>query len=230
MNRLMKIITDIFFPNRCPFCDGFIKWDRLVCEKCENELPFTGKELCEKCGKSPCECSELLNYDRVYSVCYYKDKAKKSVLDLKNSNSSNSAEYFASILYEKILAGDIKYDYIVPVPMSKSKKRKRGYNQAEEIAVKLSERTGIPVSDSFIYKIENESEQHSLNEKERSEYVKIIFFCNDKAEIKGKKVLLCDDVFTTGSTVSYCSYLLKKLGAEYIGVVVAAVTERHYKQ
>lgn len=230
MNRLMKIITDIFFPNRCPFCDCFIKWDRLVCEKCEGELPFTGKELCEKCGKSPCECSDLLNYDRVYSVCYYEDKAKKAVLDLKNTNSSNSAEYFASVLSEKISKDDVKYDYIVPVPMSKSKKRKRGYNQAEEIAVKLSERTGIPVSDSFIYKVDNDSEQHSLNEKERSEYVKAIFFCKDKVELNGKKILLCDDVFTTGSTVSYCAYLLKKLGAEHIGAAVIAVTERHYKQ
>lgn len=224
MKIVGKMILDIFFPNRCPFCDKIIKWDKLACDSCIEEILFTGDEVCSKCGKNPCCCSESNHYDGAFTACYYEGKAREGIIALKKSNATNSAEFFADILSEKIKGSKIKVDYIVPVPMSRKKKRKRGYNQAYEIAEKISEKIELKIISDCILKNENTMQQHELNAEERAEYVKNAFIKGNNKEIKGKNIILCDDVMTTGSTMNYCSSLLKEMGAERVYVAACCIT------
>lgn len=221
MKKVIKYILDIFYPNRCPFCDDFIKWDALLCDKCLGSLQYI--ETCEKCGKTECMCDKELYYDRAYVLFKYDGIVRESIIALKRKNGINAAEFYADKLSEQILKSEEKFDMIVPVPMAKSKKRMVGYNQAEVIAEFISEKLEIPVVDALI-KAENTIAQHTLSKEEREENVKGMFSSAD-ISLEGKRILICDDIITTGSTVIECSRLLKEMGAEFIGVSLIATTD-----
>lgn len=217
MNNLKKIISDIFFPNRCPFCNSFIKWDSLCCDKCREELPYIDGNYHNNCSKdSP--------YNKLFCCFYYKDSVKKSLLALKESKASNTCSFFATILSQKIKYNNYTYDYIMPVPMSKKKKRFRGYNQSEVLARELSYLLGIPFLDNVLTKNDSVKEQHSLTKNERQEFAEKSFTINNKLNIKNKKILLCDDIYTTGSTVKQCTSLLLSAGVSNVDVAVMAIT------
>lgn len=224
MKQISKFILDIFFPNRCPFCDHFIRWDKLACDTCIDAISFTAEEICTKCGKSPCICNQKLYYDRCYTACYYEGIVRDGIIRLKSQNGLNAAELFADVLSKKITGDKLKIDWIVPVPMSRKKKIQRGYNQAEELAKYISKQIRVPVSATILNKFDEPIEQHSLNAKERSEHVKTLFTSKTSIHLTGKNILLCDDVITTGSTLNECSKILKKIGANAIYLAVGATT------
>lgn len=227
MNKLKLFLLDLFFPNRCPFCDKFIPWNKLACDRCIDALESTGEEYCTVCGKSPCQCGKKKNvYDRCFSACYYEGTARKGIISLKSNMGVNAATLFADMIYKKILTSGIRYDLIVPVPMSKKKQLSRGYNQAEIFAKALGERLNVPVKSNVLIKVDSEIEQHTLNSEERAENVKHQFSTDSKISLENKNVILCDDVMTTGSTINYCAGLLKKMGAKSVTVAVCTVTKR----
>ncbi len=225
MKKAIKYILDIFYPNRCPFCDDFIKWDALLCDKCHNSLEYI--ETCEKCGKTECMCDKELYYDKAYVLFRYDGIVRESIIALKKKNGINAAEFYADKLSERILKSKEKFDIIVPVPMAKSKKRMVGYNQAGVIADFISKKLGTPVVDALI-KAENTVAQHTLSKEEREENVKGMFLPTD-ISLDGKRVLLCDDIITTGSTVIECSRILKEMGAEFVAVSLIATTDLENK-
>ena len=225
MKKVIKYILDIFYPNRCPFCDDFIKWDALACDKCIDTLEYI--ETCEKCGKTDCMCDKELYYDKAYVLFKYEGIVRESIIALKRKNGINAAEFYADKLSERILKSEEKFDMIVPVPMAKSKKKDVGYNQAFVIADFIAKRLEIPVVDALI-KAENTIAQHTLSKEDRIENVKGMFSSGD-ISLKGKRILLCDDVITTGSTVIECSRLLKEMEAEFLAVALAATTDLRNK-
>lgn len=227
MNKVCKFIADIFFPNRCPMCDGFIKYDSLLCEKCKAEIEFIISPYCEKCGKENCCCDEKRYYDNSYSIAYYSGGVKHGILNLKINNGVNFAEYMAvkaiEILKKK---SDVQgIDIITAVPMSKRSATTRGYNQAYVFAKLLSGYLKKPCSDKLLKKSNDRLVQHKLNRVERKEQVKGAFLlCDNSPQIKGKTILLCDDVITTGSTLNECSRVLKEAGAKKIICITIAST------
>ena len=114
-------------------------------------------------------------------------------------------------------------DYVlVPVPLEKRKLKWRGFNQAEEIGKEISKFLNIPLINDILFKIKETLPQVELSEKEREENIKGVFIIRNRKKISGKKILLVDDVYTTGSTMKECAQLLKKAGAtEVIGIVIA---------
>ena len=111
---------------------------------------------------------------------------------------------------------------LIPIPLNEKRRRWRGFNQAEEIGKELSKFLKIPLVKNCLKRIKNAQPQVELSEKERRENVKDIFFCQNKKEIFGKKILLVDDVYTTGATMEEAARILKESGAKKIfGVVVA---------
>lgn len=220
MTKAINYILDIFYPNRCPFCDGFIKWDYLICEKCFAELEYI--HACDKCGKVECMCDKSLFYDDAHVLFAYGGIVKESILALKEKNGINAARFYGEKLSERIIASGKIYDMIVPVPMSKSKKKIRGYNQSSEIAEFIARKLNIPVVDALIKK-ENTIVQHTLSKNEREENVKGMFLPSD-IYLSENKIILCDDVITTGSTMNECARILKSMGADYITAVAPATT------
>ena len=114
-------------------------------------------------------------------------------------------------------------DYVlVPVPLEKRKLKWRGFNQVEEIGKEISKFLNIPLINDILFKIKETPPQVELSEKEREENIKEVFIIRNREKILGKKILLVDDVYTTGSTMEECSQVLKKAGAtEVIGIVIA---------
>ena len=217
-----KWLLDIFFPNRCPFCNCLIKWDKLCCEKCEEEIKDISSIVCNGCGKMNCICNNVI-YDKCYVISPYDNKARQGIINLKLNNGFNCAEYYAKKLVNNIKANNDVIDYIIPVPMTKSKIHKRGYNQAEIIANFISETLNLTVRTDVLYKLNSNIEQHNLTEEQRKKNASEIFYIND-INLQGKVVLLCDDVITTGATLNSCSKLLKKAGASKVICAVCNTT------
>ena len=117
-----------------------------------------------------------------------------------------------------------KYDIIIIVPTSNQRKKERGYNQSELIAKEISRVTGIPVVGNILIKIKDTLPQSSLNKKQREENAKNVYKIINSKKLHNKKILILDDIYTTGSTVNECSKLLIQKGIQKsnIGVLTIA--------
>lgn len=133
---IYKFLLDFVYPNRCPICGSFIKWDELLCKVCESKLPFHEKTLCERCGKDKCLDHDSLHFDSIYTLMRYEDICVKAIHQLKDDRQLNFAEYSAKLLGNVLRENGIaqQADIITSVPMHKSKRRKRGYDQAQKLA------------------------------------------------------------------------------------------------
>ncbi|MBQ5319407.1 MAG: ComF family protein [Oscillospiraceae bacterium] len=219
-------ILDILFPNRCPFCNEIIRWDKSVCEDCEHGLDIACEQICHKCGNYNCSCNDDNCYDNAFAALFFDDeKVSNAVYDFKRTGMSNLAEYTSEIVGKYLE----KADLVVGVPMGKRKKRNRGHNQAEILAKCIGERLDTAVGKNILYKIDTKEEQHHFSEEERKERVKSLFYGSD-TDLSGKTIILCDDVMTTGATINRCAELLKEMGAKKVIVCVCAVTKLYKSQ
>ena len=114
------------------------------------------------------------------------------------------------------------YDIILAVPISKQRKKERGYNQSALIARKIANKAGILYKENVIIKVKHNAKQSTLNMKERAENVKNAYKVVDLETIHNKKVLLIDDIYTTGNTLKECSKVLKQAGAKMVNVLTIA--------
>ena len=117
-----------------------------------------------------------------------------------------------------------KYDIIIIVPTSNQRKKERGYNQSELIAKEISRITGIPIVRNILIKIKDTLPQSSLNKKQREENAKNVYKIINSKQLHNKKILVIDDIYTTGSTVNECSKLLIQKGIQKsnIGILTIA--------
>ena len=229
MSRTSAYLLDLFFPNRCVLCGNVIKWDIPYCDKCFEELPYTDDEFCNGCGNTvnSCVCrKEKMWFSRCYAAFYYEDTAKSAVIYLKNTKNDIFPRLAAEKIYEDMRLDNYKFkaDCIVPVPMTRWKHSVRGYNQAAVIGKALSELMNIPVYENALRRKTTVVAQHMLSMNERKESASRSYYPGNTENIKGKCVILCDDVMTTGSTVKSCAKVLIESGAEKVIVVSATTT------
>lgn len=222
MNTISRFLLDIFYPNRCPCCSDFIRWDKLICSKCHKSIDPVFDRVCRKCGKEICICAEQLYYDSAVVPLRYENLVKEGILSLKRGYNKNFGEYTG-----KLIAGifldeykDSHFDMIIPVPMSKKSLAKRGYNQAEIISREIAAALNIPLRNDILYKQEQKTSQHYL--KRTARMLNITALKINDINLEGKSVIICDDVITTGSTVNRCAKLLKSRGAENVTLASAA--------
>ncbi len=222
MKKIAKYVLDLFYPNRCPCCDSFIRWDKLICGKCHREIEIVYEKTCHKCGKEICICSENPEYDGAVVPMRYSGLTKEGILSLKRGNNKNFGEYSGKLIAQ-ILMHDYSgedFDMIIPVPMSRHSLGERGFNQAQIISQQISDALNIPLRNDILYKKNSSSSQHFLGRAAR--FKNISAFGIDKTDLTGKKILLCDDIITTGSTVNRCARLLKSEGAAKVFLAAAA--------
>ncbi len=223
MSRLTDNIADFFFPNRCPFCDGFIPWNSLCCENCRDKLETA--DFCPVCGHSPCECrTRSFSYDGCAVASLYDGRVRDGVLRFKYRCGFNTAKYFLPKLCELLYSyGYDPQSIVTAVPMAKNRRNMTGYNQSEYLAKLVSKSLKLNRDFKLISKRASAVIQHSLSGDERREAVKGAFYPHKKhRNIAGRTVILCDDIITTGSTLSECSAVLKGMGAKRI--ICAAVS------
>ncbi len=214
----------MIFPNRCSCCRKVIKWDLQMCNECRAKLPFV-EELPwqglfpEKIGDSP------VAFDNAFVGFWYHYPIIGGVLRLKLGRGRKFAYFSADLLTDKLENEEISADLITAVPMRPIKKVIRGYNQAELIASRLSKNLDIPTNFKILMRKRTTFAQHSLNQENRYKYAENAYASmSGHADIRGMKIIICDDVFTTGATMNKCVRLLKELGAEEVYVAVICKT------
>lgn len=221
----MEKILNILYPKRCPVCHGILS-DRgnLICPSCEKWLHPIVTDYCLKCGK-PVKAEEELcgecrkshrEFDRGQSVFFYNDKMRQSLLRYKYYGNRDYAEYYAVSLC-RYMEREIrmwKPDLIVPVPMHPRKQRERGFNQAADLAEKAGEILKIPMSDQVVQKTKATRSQKKLNAAERKQNLRMAFQATERLD--GLRILVIDDVYTTGSTIEAMAHVLKAAGADKV--------------
>ena len=215
--KLKKFFTNLIFPDdiKCLFCGKDIPDFHKVpyCEECKKELPFNIGNRCEICDQpiyneaTVCDyCQkEKRNFHKLYCPFLYDGKIKNSILGFKDSNHKYKAPTFAKLIVDYMNKKD--FDYITYIPMTEKKEKKRGFNQSKLLAEEIGKIINKPVLTLF-EKIKDVGEQKSFSYKERRDKVVGAFKLKKYKFNKTDKVLLVDDIVTTGSTVNYCSGLL----------------------
>ena len=231
LSQLLKDVENILFPRSCAVCGRRLNSaEDFICSNCYLDLPFTqirGQEgnVVERLFW------EQIRIERASSFLWYKGGAKsiRPVLSLKYNDRPQYGIYFG-----KIMANDLKdtgffdgIDSIIPVPLAKKKKRKRGYNQSEYLAKGLSMITGIPVRDDVVRRIIANPTQTRLNAEQRKKNVENIFKLVNGKAIEGKHVLLLDDVITTGATILSCAKELDKVENLRISILSLMLAGKH---
>lgn len=214
--NIKRFIADLFYPTRCPCCHEFISYTQDFCEKCKNSFTLYKKH------------DKIENCDLFLSLYVYDEKIKPAVMLLKDGTGGNSPYAFACMLYRLIKEKELSADLICPVPMFKADEEKRGYNQCNLIAKELSDMTGIEWSKKALLKTKETKSQKELSATERKQNLSDAFYA-DSEIVKGKSIILLDDVCTTGSTLKSAAEKLKMAGAEYIIALTCCKTEEKQK-
>jgi ComF family protein len=202
----------LFFPSNCLVCGKRLHTPReILCFGCEYKLPKTGYGAMEDNPVSQIFWGRVPVLMGTSLFCFEKGSAYQAVLhDLKYRGNRKAGLYLGRLLgHELLLSSFPKCDFLVPVPLHPGRMKQRGYNQSEIIAQGCSEITGIPVVSKLIVRRGRHRSQTSMGRYERFENVFEEFSLGSRpTNIHGKKVLIIDDVITTGATLEACSRVL----------------------
>lgn len=213
--HFIDAILNIIYPNVCGMCNKICKAD--ICTKCMSKLN----------SKKDCKRHIYLSKNFTYHmhIFPYDESIRKNIIQYKFSDQAYRYKSFVKfMLKDKKICGFLKkYDIIIPVPISKERKIQRGYNQSELIVKEIAKNIpNINIGTDILYKIKNTPQQSSLNKEQRKYNLIDAYEVRNVEKIKNKKILLFDDIYTTGSTVEECSKILKLSGAYEIGVLTLA--------
>lgn len=195
-----------------------------LCAKCEILLKKNSKNEIINIHNNNNNEIEFKYFDELIYIFKYEDVIRKLIIDYKFRDNSYKYKTFVNFLIknEKIFEKIKSYDTIIAVPISKKRKRERGYNQSLLIAREIAVRTKVPLLMNCLYKTRNIIEQSKLNKEQRDENIKGAYELRNMQIISNKKVLLIDDVYTTGNTVNECSRMLRQGNVDKIGILVLA--------
>lgn len=212
---LNKIINELY-PKKCIIC-GKLYSDE-ICNKCYKTLEILAKT----------EKYENKSFNEHTYLFKYEGKIRKLIIDYKFNDKAYLSNFFTKIIIknEKICRKIKSYDIIIPVPIHKKRKNERGYNQSELIAKKITENINeLQLITNSIIKEKNTVAQSTLTKEQRKQNVKQVYKLINKEKIQNKKIILLDDIYTTGSTAEECSRILKQNGAKEILVLTIAKDE-----
>ena len=219
MKAIFEKLLDLIYPQVCGIC-GKINPNSL-CNKCkvklEKEYKFQTDNYKEDISKNFIEHNYFFKYENLI---------RSQILALKFQEKPYIYKTIAYFLenMQKSFENLKKYDIIIIVPISNQRNRDRGYNQSELIAKEISRIIKVPVVKKVLRKAKHTVPQSSLNKKQREENAKGVYKVNNITKICNKKILLIDDIYTTGNTVNECANMLLQKGIkkENIGVLTIA--------
>lgn len=229
--NLTEIVKDFLFPRRCPVCDKPVRFGKeKICDECFESLQFVTAPWCMKCGKklllekNYCkDCREREHvFDRGRAVFQY-ESVKRSLYAFKYGGRQEYGAFFgetAARLLRDFLE-NINPDALVPIPLSRQRMRRRGYNQAGVLAEEIGKQTGIPVFHDLLLRVKNTSPLKTQNLVQRQNNLKKAFIIG-RNDVKLKTIIIIDDIYTTGSTIDEAARTLKEWGAEKVVFLVMA--------
>ena len=224
MHILEKILEYIFLPT-CGICGNL--GEGYLCEKCGKELEkhvIFEKEISHNSSNNENKFEKKTNNIEKMHIFKYEDIIRNFILQYKFNDKSYLYKTFCEFIVKnkKILDFIKSYDIIIPVPMHPARIRKRGYNQSALLAKELAKSLEMKVYTNVLLKIKNNKVQSTLNKKEREENTKNVYKLVKPEKIKNKKILLLDDIYTTGATVNACVKELQKQSVKKIGIFTIA--------
>jgi len=229
MNRQITELLDFFIPRLCTGCSKkLISGESILCENCYNSLQRTSIELLRSEFERKFLSEQII--DDFYSpFIFEKGEALQSLIhELKYSKRFLYGNYLGTIIaeYAKQNIQNWEIDYIVPIPLHRMKKIERGYNQAYFIAKGISKKTKLKLKPGIIRRRRFTESQTQFSLSERKVNMEGAFAVKSKLNLNGKRILLVDDVITTGATTSEAGKLLKNVKAEKVFAVSAALAGR----
>ena len=228
ISDLKGAIIDFVLSPHCITCGNYLsQQERIVCDVCWDNLEVLPSSFCPVCktfvekGMLSCRvCYEKTNLCSVRSIGVFDTYFQKLIHGFKYQQKTSLGQRLGEELIEDKVAS--RFDCIIPVPLHSVRKRERGFNQSEILAQELSHITHIPVLKKVLKRTRNTKDQTKLTPEERIENVKGAFTLIDPEKVKSKRVILVDDVMTTGATLGECATVLSKAGADKImGATIA---------
>lgn len=232
--KLAKGFEDALYPLdcTCDVCGAELVGETRVrlCSKCVDTLPFVGEHICQYCGMPLKDESDYCNrcqyskheFIKNRSPLVYDGDVKKMVYALKYNKKKYIAQTLGALMSDAFLKHNMSADIIVYVPMTQQEEKKRGFNQSELLALEVGKRLDLPVLPALV-KIKSTSEQKGLKGKDRATNLEGAFACVFE-QVKNRRILLIDDIFTTGATANECTKVLLKAKARDVSVLTAAIT------
>jgi ComF family protein len=237
-------LVSVFFPGGCRLCERLLtRASRLpICEECLGSFPALPARVCAVCGSPALVASTLPEgetqtclscSDRKYrfecarSYAAYRGALVRAVVLLKFEQIEPLAAYFGERVAWVARRDGLTGDIVVPVPLHRTRERERGFNQAELIAREVAKRLRLPLRSVLLMRTKARPDKHILSNEERWRIVRGAFATRPGSQVDNKRVLLVDDVMTTGATLDACAKALLEAGAKsVIGLTVARAVKR----
>ena len=197
-NRLLNLLD----PPKCAFCRRLVPGERMLCEECEKNLPMV------PVGRRRRELPPL---DGCYSPLYYKDSVRLSLHRYKFHGAAAYHRIYAELMFLCLDGTDPAIDFISWIPLSRKRRRKRGYDQAQLLAQELSRLAGIPCRQLLLKTRNNRAQSGTASAAERARNVQGVY--RSVEALENSRILLIDDIVTTGSTMRAAAEVLLSAGA-----------------
>ena len=222
-------LLDSLFPVECASCG---RSGAVICERCATDLPHLQPPYCRVCSApgdsgrcTRCASTERW-FDGIRAPYRYSGPIRQAVLSLKYGGIRAASAQLGDLMAHHLTDNPLPGEIIVPVPMHASRRRERGYNQAELLARRVAQRCELPSSDSILIRTRNANPQAGITDPvARASNVSGAIGVAPGFDAAGGRFILVDDVSTTGSTLSECAAALKTAGAESVWCLTLAVTE-----
>ncbi|MCR5426073.1 MAG: ComF family protein [Lachnospiraceae bacterium] len=229
--KIWKLMRQLLFPLRCPVCDGIVTpFGEKICTKCIPLLPPLAPPFCLRCGKKLQSAGELCEACSSGHPLFVRGRAlfdyagaALPIYRFKYGGRREYADFFGEET-ERVLGDYLRQsgaEALIPIPIHKSRGKSRGYNQAAVYARAISRHTGIPVRENCLKRVRNTAPMKTLSPRERQNNLKKAFIVPGN-EVKLNRVMLVDDIFTTGATMNEAAGILRAAGVKEIYFVTLA--------
>lgn len=239
LRRFLQSLMNLLYPKTCLACNLKVKaatGESLICGKCYSEIEINLPPFCSLCGRhlekdnldnNICHtCTKnRLHFDRAFSPCVYNGVIKNLIHAFKYKGKDNLGKPLSEIMINFIREYSLPLDhleFIIPIPLHKARLREREYNQAEILSMHIAEEFKKNLSNDILLRHRQTKTQTELKNTERFLNMANSFSVNNRFDIKGKNLLLVDDVLTTGATASEAALTLKNAGAKTVFVLTLA--------
>ena len=214
--KAIDVLLDLLFPPKCPFCHQLLKeGEAFFCAACQKGLPWSA---------GPQGQQDLEFLSGCVSPLFYREAVPDGVHRFKFGNRPGYANAFGLLMAQSVRDAwpGATFDAVTWVPLSRRRRRKRGYDQAELLAKEISARLVLPLLPTLVKKRHTPAQSIQAADSARKANVLGAYEAVKTADLAGKVLLLCDDVVTTGSTLSECARILRSAGAAKVYAVTLA--------
>ena len=239
LRRFIQGLVDIAYPKTCLACKSKLDAqvnEEYICSRCRLSIKRNIPPFCSSCGrhleknnrnKNICSCclKKGLSFDRAFSPCLYEGVIKELVHEFKYKGKVHLSKPLSKIMTDFITEYDLPIDYldfIIPMPLHKTRLREREFNQAEILSRHIASEFNKHLAPDALIRHRLTRTQTELPTNKRYLNVKDSFSVTNNYDLKNKNVLLVDDVLTTGATSSEAAYTMKKAGANIVFVLTLA--------